>query len=65
MGGEVSIFEWVSSWVRLFRSRLDKFPDIDILNLARDDFKELRASEELGVPFFMRIDEKRWCQASV
>jgi hypothetical protein len=29
------------------------------------DLEELRVSEMLGVPSFMKIDEKRWCQASV
>jgi|YelNatPaOPRAMG01_1025707.scaffolds.fasta_scaffold25030_3 hypothetical protein len=26
---------------------------------------ELRVSEMLGVPSFMKMDEKRWCQGSV
>ena len=29
------------------------------------DLGELRVSEMLGVPSFMKIDAKRWCQASV
>jgi hypothetical protein len=29
------------------------------------DLGELPVSEMLGVPSFMKIDEKRWCQASV
>jgi len=27
--------------------------------------RELQVAEILGVPSFIRIDEKRWCQASV
>jgi hypothetical protein len=26
--------------------------------------RELQASKRLGAPSFMRVDEKRWCQAS-
>jgi len=29
------------------------------------DLKELQVAEILGAPSFMRMDEKRWCQASV
>jgi hypothetical protein len=31
----------------------------------QDDLKENQASLRLGSPSFMRVDEKRWCQASV
>jgi hypothetical protein len=36
-----------------------------IFALPPKDLKELQVPERLGAPFFMRIDEKRWCQASV
>jgi len=36
----------------------------DIFVLSPKDLWELQASERLGAPSFMRIDEKRWCQAS-
>jgi hypothetical protein len=37
----------------------------DIFALSSKDLKELQAFLRLGAPSFMRIDEKRWCQASV
>jgi hypothetical protein len=37
----------------------------DIFVLSPKDLWELQASERLGAPSFMRIDERRWCQASV
>jgi hypothetical protein len=37
----------------------------DIFVLSPKDLKELQVSETLGAPSFMRIDERRWCQASV
>jgi hypothetical protein len=37
----------------------------DIFALSPNDLKELQVSDRLGVPSFMRIDEKRWCQGSV
>jgi hypothetical protein len=37
----------------------------DIFALSSKDLMELQVSERLGAPSFMRIDEKRWCQASV
>ena len=36
----------------------------DIFCLSPKGKKELQVSEGLGAPLFMRIDEKRWCQAS-
>jgi hypothetical protein len=37
----------------------------EIFALSPKDSGELHVSERLGAPFFMRMDEKRWCQASV
>jgi len=37
----------------------------DIFALFPKDLKELQVAEILGAPFFMRVDGKRWCQASV
>jgi prepilin-type N-terminal cleavage/methylation domain-containing protein len=37
----------------------------DIFALSPKDLKELQVSERLGAPSFMRIDERRWCQASI
>jgi hypothetical protein len=37
----------------------------DIFALSPKDSRELQVSERLGAPLFMRMDEKRWCQASV
>jgi len=37
----------------------------EIFAFSPRDLGELRVSEMLGVPSFMKIDEKRWCQASV
>jgi len=37
----------------------------EIFALFPKELKELQVSEKLGAPSFMRIDEKRWCQASV
>jgi hypothetical protein len=37
----------------------------EIFALSPKDSRELQVSERLGAPFFMRMDEKRWCQASV
>ena len=37
----------------------------DIFVLSPKDLWELQVSETLGAPSFMRIDERRWCQASV
>jgi hypothetical protein len=36
----------------------------DIFAFSSKDLKELQVSERLGAPSFMRVDEKRWCQAS-
>jgi hypothetical protein len=33
--------------------------------ISTRDLKELIAPPRLGAPSFMRIDEKRWCQAIV
>jgi hypothetical protein len=37
----------------------------EIFALSPKDSRELHVSERLGAPFFMRMDEKRWCQVSV
>jgi hypothetical protein len=37
----------------------------EIFALSPKDSRELQVSERLGAPFFMRMDEKRWCQPSV
>jgi hypothetical protein len=37
----------------------------EIFALSPKDSRELQVSERLGAPSFMRIDEKRWCQANV
>jgi hypothetical protein len=37
----------------------------EIFALSPKDLKGLHVSERLGAPSFMRMDEKRWCQASV
>ncbi|MGB9876174.1 MAG: hypothetical protein ACPLPS_00195, partial [bacterium] len=37
----------------------------DIFGLSPKGKKELQALPRLGAPLFMRVDEKRWCQASV
>jgi hypothetical protein len=36
----------------------------DVFSLSAKHLWELRVSERLGTPSFMRVDEKRWCQAS-
>jgi len=40
------------------------FSPVDIFVLSPKDLWELQVSERLGAPSFMRIDERRWCQAS-
>jgi hypothetical protein len=37
----------------------------DIFALSSKDLRGLQVSERLGAPSFMRMDEKRWCRASV
>jgi hypothetical protein len=37
----------------------------EIFALSPKDLRELQVSQRLGAPSFMRMDEKRWCQASV
>jgi hypothetical protein len=58
-------FNELNEWLRRFNFKRNKFPSIGSFILFQNENKELRAKEKLGVPCFMRVDEKRWCQASV
>jgi len=58
-------FNELNGWLRRFSFKWDKFPSIGSFILSQNENKELRAFLLLGVPCFMRVDEKRWCQASV
>jgi hypothetical protein len=60
-----SFFNEINEWLRRYSFKWKKFPSIGSFILSQNENKELRAKEKLGVPCFMRVDEKRWCQASV
>jgi hypothetical protein len=56
----------LNDWRRLLLLKEESIFSLpDIFALSPKDLRELQVSERLGAPFFMRIDEKRWCQASV
>jgi len=56
----------LNDWRRLLLLKEERsLSPSDIFALSPNDLKELQVSDRLGVPSFMRIDEKRWCQASV
>jgi hypothetical protein len=54
----------VNDWRRLLLLKEERILS-HIFAIFPKDLKELQVSERLGAPSFMRIDEKRWCQASV
>jgi len=56
----------LNDWRRLLLLKEERILSLcDIFVLSPKDLKELQVSETLGAPSFMRIDERRWCQASV
>jgi len=57
----------LNDWRRLLLLKEERFSLSlsDIFAPSSKDLRELQVSERLGAPSFMRIDEKRWCQASV
>jgi len=56
----------LNDWRRLLLLKEERILSLpDIFAFSPKDSKELQVSERLGAPSFMRIDEKRWCQASV
>jgi hypothetical protein len=56
----------LNDWRRLLLLKEERISSLsDIFALSPKDSKELQVSERLGAPSFMRIDERRWCQASV
>ena len=56
----------LDDWRKLLFLKEEKILSLsDIFILSPKDLRVLRVSERLGAPSFMRIDEKRWCQASV
>ena len=52
-------------WRILLLLKEERFSLSEIFALFPKDLKELQVAEILGAPFFMRVDGKRWCQASV
>ena len=57
----------LNDWRRLLLLKEERISSLslsDIFALSPKDLWELQVSERLGAPSFMRIDEKRWCQAS-
>jgi hypothetical protein len=55
----------LNDWRRLLLLKEERISSLsDIFALSPKDLGELQVSERLGAPSFMRIDEKRWCQAS-
>jgi len=61
------LMDILNDWRKLLLLKEERFSLSlsDIFALSPKDSKELQVSERLGAPFFMRLDEKRWCQASV
>ena len=58
----------LNDWRRLLLLKEERILSLslsDIFAFSPKDSRELQVSERLGAPSFMRIDEKRWCQASV
>jgi hypothetical protein len=55
----------VNDWRKLLLLKEERFSLSDIFALSPKDLRELQVAERLGAPSFMRINEKRWCQASV
>jgi hypothetical protein len=59
------LMDILNDWRKLPLLKEERFSLSDIFALSPKDLNELQVSETLGAPSFMRIDEKRWCQASV
>jgi hypothetical protein len=59
------LMEILNDWRELLLLKGERISLSDIFALSPKDLKELQAFPLLGAPSFMRIDEKRWCQASV
>jgi hypothetical protein len=55
----------LNDWRRLLLLKEERFSLSEIFALSPKDLRELQVSQRLGAPSFMRMDEKRWCQASV
>jgi hypothetical protein len=55
----------LNDWRRALLLKRERILSLsDIFALSPKDSRELQVSERFGAPSFMRIDEKRWCQAS-
>jgi hypothetical protein len=63
--GEMFI-ERLNDWRKLLLLKEERFSLSlsEIFALSPKDLKELQVAEILGAPSFMRVDGKRWCQAS-
>ena len=60
------LFTIAKTWRRLLLLKEERiFLLSEIFAFYPKDLGELWVSEMLGVPSFMMMDEKRWCQASV
>jgi hypothetical protein len=60
------LMEVLNDWRRMLLLKEERILSLyDIFVLSPKDLRELQVSERLGAPSFMRIDERRWCQASV
>jgi hypothetical protein len=60
------LFTIAKTWRRLLLLKEERISLLSkMFAFYPKDLGELRVSEMLGVPSFMKIDEKRWCQASV
>jgi hypothetical protein len=59
------LMDILNDWRKLLLLKEERYSLSEIFALSPKDSRELQVSERLGAPFFMRMDEKRWCQASV
>jgi hypothetical protein len=55
----------LNDWRRLAILSEERYALPDIFSLSPKDLWVLHSSQILGIPTFKRMDEKRWCQASV
>jgi hypothetical protein len=62
------LMDILNDWRKLLLLKGEKFSlslSPDVFALSPRDLRELQVSETLGALSFMKMDEKRWCQASV
>jgi hypothetical protein len=55
----------LNDWRKALFIKEESFALLEIIVLSPKDSRAIQTTENFQAPPFMKIDEKRWCQASV